>query len=164
MIIIAIVLTRPSNEDQPSAQQQGGPAAPVSTEGDAPVELQWQGPVGEAADRAEARIAAETGVFIWTDFFGWHVRADVDQDVQVKVVVDDAVVQKDADDQPIGDPGPEFIGTIVAGDAAGIDLDLQFSNNATFEITVGGELLPADQIKLGGVGQAMANPVVLAKA
>jgi hypothetical protein len=155
VIVIAVVLTRPQDDDQPVA----GPGTEQTVR-----ELQWQGPVGEALDVVDARIASETGVFIWTDFQGWHVRSTLDRPVTVTASAD-TIVERGPDGEPTGETVTEVTQTIEPGNpSAGIDLDFGFSSSASFTITVDGTPLPANEIKLGGLGQAEQNPVSFTKA
>lgn len=158
VIVIAVVLTRPKGDDTPAASSDGTTEETIR-------DLQWQGPVGEAVGDVDARISSETGVFIWTDFEGWHVRSNLEDPVTVDVTADTIVV-KDADGEPSGETKTEVSETIEPGNPnVGVDLDLGFSSNASFTVTVNGTPVPANEIKLGGgTGQADANPVTFTKA
>jgi hypothetical protein len=156
VIVIAVVLTRPQGDDQVA----NGPSTEETVR-----ELQWQGPVGEAVGDVQARLAAESGVFIWTDFEGWHVRSTLDEPVTITATAD-TIVEKGPDGEATGETVTEITQTIEPGDPSqGIDLDFGFSSTASFTVTVGGTPLPANEIKLGGgTGQAEQNPVSFTKA
>lgn len=158
VIVIAVVLTRPKGDD--TASPSGGGTTEETVR-----DLQWQGPVGEAVGDMDARISSETGVFIWTDFEGWHVRSTMGDPVTVDVTAD-TIVLKDAEGNSSGETKAEVSETIAPGDPnVGLDLDLGFSSNASFTVTVNGTPVPANEIKLGGgSGQADANPVTFTKA
>ncbi len=159
VIVLAVVLTRPKDDNGSSTNNADG-----TTQDSGPVQKQWQGPVGEAVGDVEARLGDETGVFIWTDFEGWHVRSSLDTPVTV-VVRAPTVLQKDADGKTSGDPKTEISATIEPGDTSkGADFDLQFAETATFEVTAAGAPVPAGQVLLGGKGQADQNPVTFTKA
>jgi hypothetical protein len=104
------------------------------------------------------------GVFIWTDFEGWHVRSTLDRPVTVTATAD-TIVDRSAGGEPSGETVSEVTATIEPGNSAeGLDLDFGFSNTASFTVTVDGTPLPANEIKLGGKGQAEQNPVSFTKA
>ena len=151
VIVLALVLTRGDSGSEGTAQSGENTETTIR-------DLTWQGPVGEAAGDVEARIKTEKGVFIWTDFTGWHVRSTLDEPVRVKVTADE-IVTEDAGTQT------ELTETIDPGDGTeGLDLDLGFSGTATFEVTAGGAPIAANQVKLGGKGVAEQNPVTFTKA
>lgn len=160
VIVLAVVLTRPKDDTSGDNATKDTP----TTQTTAKPEPQWQGPVGEAVDKVEARIGAEEGVFIWTDFNGWHVRNTLAEPVTVDVTADQ-VLQKDASGKTSGDPKTEVSVSVPPGDfATGVDLDLFFSNAATFKVSQGTATVPVPQIKLGGTGQADQNPISFTKA
>lgn len=155
VIVIAVVLTRPQGDDTTSGGTQ--------TE-DTVRDLQWQGPVAEAVGDVPTRLASEVGVFIWTDFEGWHVRSTLDRPVTVTATAD-TIIDRSAGAEGSSETVSEVTATIEPGNsAAGLDLDLGFSNSASFTVTVDGAPLPANEIKLGGKGQAEQNPVSFTKA
>jgi hypothetical protein len=155
VIVIAVVLTRPQGDEQAAT----GPNTEETVR-----ELQWQGEVGAAVDQIDMRIASEVGVFIWTDFEGWHVRSTLDRPVTVTATAA-TIVERNADGEPTGETVTEITETIEPGNpSAGLDLDFGFSSSATFSVTVDGSPLPANEIKLGGAGQAEQNPVSFTKA
>lgn len=159
VIVLAVVLTRPKDDNSTASPNNSG-----TTETTVAKELQWQGPVGEAVGDVKKRIQAEKGVFIWTDFEGWHVRSNLSDPVTVEVTAD-TILQKDAKGKTSGDPKTEVSQVLPGGDGStGLDLDLGFSGNASFKLTAGGADLPANEIKLGGKGQADQNPVTFTKA
>ncbi|MFN8018211.1 MAG: hypothetical protein U0P45_08815 [Acidimicrobiales bacterium] len=164
VIVLAIVLTnnKDSNSGSSNNANQGTNNA---TETTVKKDLVWQGPVVEAVGDVDKRIAAETGVFIWTDFDGWHVRNTTKDPVRVNVTAD-AIVLKDANGKPTGATKTEVSETVAPGDgSSGLDLDLQFSNSATFGLTANGAAVPPDQVKLGGAkGVADQNPITFNKA
>lgn len=160
VIVLAVVLTRPKDDSTNNNASNGSATTQVS----APKDLQWQGPVGEAVGDVKKRIQAEKGIFIWTDFEGWHVRSNLSEPITVDVTAD-AILQKDAKGKTVGAPKTEVSQTLPAGDGStGLDLDLGFSGNASFKLTSGGNDVPANEIKLGGKGQADQNPVTFTKA
>ena len=121
-------------------------------------------PADQRAGGGDIAVCAEQGVFIWTDFNGWHVRNTLAAPVTV-VVTADAILQKDASGKATGDPKTEVtIDVAPGGYKTGADLDLGFSGNASFKVLQGTNPIPADQIKLGGKGQADQNPVSFVKA
>lgn len=171
VIVLAVVLTRPKDDD--STETSTGD----TTESTAPAEIvkNWQGAVGDAVGAegadAKARVAAAPGVYIWTDFQGWHVRANRPDDVVVTVAAPQ-VRQKltddydDADEKGDAPFKTEAVVTIPAGDGAeGVGFDLGGSETATFTVTVDGQPIPASEIFLGGAdGVADANPVTFTKS
>jgi hypothetical protein len=165
VIVIAVILTRPS--DSGSDADGGGGNAAGGTTAPAEVVKNWQGPVGDAVgpDGADAQARAESadGVYIWTDFGGWHVRANGDQEVTVVVAADQVRATGEGGDDAFA---TETTVTLPAGDGAtGADLDLGNSESATFTVTIGGTNVPADQIFLGGAeGVADQNPVTFTKS
>jgi hypothetical protein len=167
VIVLAVVLTRPKDDNGTTNGNEG--AAATTTAVAAPVK-NWQGPVGDAVgkDGADAQKRAEggEGVYIWTDFGGWHLRNNNTQEVTVTVSAD-KVRQKSGDGK--GDDAPfatELTVKLPAGDGAeGVEIDLGDSENATFVVKAGGKDVPADQIFLGGAeGVADANPVTFVKS
>ena len=162
VIVLAIVLTNNKGSDNGGGETN---QATGNTETTVKKDLVWQGPVAEAVNNMDKRMAAETGVFIWTDFQGWHVRSNLKDPVSVDVTAD-AIVKKGADGKAAGNPKTEITETLPAGDGkTGLDLDLQFSNTATYKVTVNGTPVPATEIKLGGAkGVADQNPVTFTKA
>lgn len=163
VIVLAIVLT--NNKDDNGGSNSNGNQASGTTETTVKKDLVWQGPVVEAVGDVDKRMAAETGIFIWTDFEGWHVRNTTKEPVRVTVTAD-AIVVKDAQGKPVGATKTEVSETVAPGDgSSGLDLDLQFSNSATFGVTANGTAVPPDQVKLGGAkGVADQNPVSFNKA
>ncbi|MGN6692960.1 MAG: hypothetical protein ACTHN0_02190 [Aquihabitans sp.] len=171
VIVLAVVLTRPKDDNSSS---DGGNDAAATT---APAEIvkNWQGGVGDAVgkDGADAQKRAEKGegVYVWTDFGGWHLRSNNTQDVSVTVAADQVRVKKtdDGDDGDESGDAPfstETTVTLPAGDGKdGIGLDLGNSESVTFTFTIDGKNVAADQIFLGG-GDAVAeaNPVTLTKS
>ena len=161
IIVVAVVLTRP--KDDAGSDAGSAPAGGATTTA---IQKNWQGPVGadigEGGSQIQARIAGEDGVFIWTDFEGWHVRAK--QAGETTVVVRAETV---TDKEKGGDPAGELTVTLPAGGdgTTGADLDLGGSETATFEVSVDGTPVGADVIKVGG-GDAVAdaNPVTFTKA
>lgn len=153
VIALVVILTRP--KDDKTVSDGNGPKDGTSTT--AP-ESQWQGPVNEDAGGVEARLAKEKGVFIWTDFDGWHVRNTTEADVAVTVEAD--TILEDKKDQ-----GKSKTATVTAGDGkSGFDIDLGFSEKATFTVKNGATAVAPAQIKLGGkTGEADANPVTFTK-
>ncbi len=161
VIVLAVVLTRPddSGDDATGATGDGGT-------GTTAIQKNWQGPVGadigEGGSQVQARIAGEDGVFIWTDFEGWHVRAK--QPGEVTVVVRAETV---TDKAKGGEPASEVTVVLPAGGdgTTGADLDLGGSESASFEVSVDGTPVAAEVIKVGG-GDAVAdaNPVTFTKA
>ena len=172
VIVLAVVLTRPKDDNSSDSADKGGNESTTQ-----PAELvkNWQGPVGDAVgkDGADAQKRAESaaGVYIWTDFGGWHLRSNNTQDVSVTVTADQVRVKKtdDGDDSDESGDAPfstETTVTLPAGDGKdGVGLDLGTSESATFAVTIGGKDIPADQIFLGGAeGVADQNPVTFVKS
>lgn len=154
VIALVVILTRPK-DDKPG--NGDGNSAGKGTATTAP-QSQWQGPVNEDAGGVEARLAKEKGVFIWTDFDGWHVRNTTEADVAVTVAAD--MILEDKKEQ-----GKSKTVTVKAGDGkSGLDIDLGFSEKATFTVKNGATAVAPAQIKLGGkTGEADANPVTFTK-
>lgn len=169
VIVLAIVLTQ-GNDDEPTASGDGGATPTEQSQATAPSK-NWQGGVGDAAGEAQARAEGAPGIYIWTDFGGWHVRNNGSEDAVVTIAADQVKVKK-TDDGDDGDESAEepFTTeaqvTVPAGDGAeGVGFDLGVSEAVTITVARGGQNVPADQIFLGG-GQAVAsaNPVELTKA
>jgi hypothetical protein len=163
VIVIAVVLTRPSDD----GSDGGGNSAAGGTSAPAEVVKNWQGDVADAvgpegAD-AQARAESADGVYIWTDFGGWHVRSNGDQEVTVVVAADQVRQTGEGGDEEFA---TETTLTLPAGDGAtGADLDLGNSESATFTVSIGGTNVAADQIFLGGAeGVAEQNPVTFTKS
>lgn len=170
VIVLVIILTRPKDDNNTQTQT----TKPDGTEEPAEIVKNWQGPVsdnvGEKAADVQARVASAPGVYIWTDFWGWHIRSNNTKPVEVTVAADQ-VRQKATDDYEDADEKDdafktEATVTIPAGDGkTGVGFDLGGSESATFTITMDGVNVPASQIFLGGgTGVATANPVVFSKA
>lgn len=174
VIVLAVVLTRPKDDDSSTNASTNNGNNAATTAPAAP-EKNWQGGVGDAVgkDGADAQKRAEgaEGIYVWTDFGGWHLRNNTGDDVSVTVTADQVRVKK-TDDRDDGDESQdtpfstEATVTLPAGDGKdGVGLDLGTSESATFTFTVGGKNVPADQIFLGGA-EAVAdqNPVTFTKA
>lgn len=171
VIVLAVVLTRPKDDNGSDANADGS----ATTTAPAEFVKNWQGPVGDAVGAegadAKARVAAAPGVYIWTDFQGWHVRSNRTDDVVVTVAAPQ-VRQKATDDYDDGDEKSDApfktdaVVTIPAGDGSeGPGFDLGGSETATFTVTAGGQPIPAAEIFLGGAeGVADANPVTFTKS
>jgi hypothetical protein len=167
VIVLAVVLTRPKDNNNDNAGN-GGATAPQE------IVKNWPVAVGDAVGNkgvdAQARVAKEKGVYIWTDFYGWHVRSNFDEPVVVTVEAD-AIVVKDTDDyddknEKKGAPTVNKVDLqFAAGNGAtGQGFDLGNSEKVTFSITANGTLLDKSQIKLGGgSGEASGNPFDLIK-
>jgi hypothetical protein len=172
VIVLAVVLTRPSDDDATS-NASGGEGAPT-TEQVAEIVKNWQGAVGDAVGEngadAQARAVEAPGIYIWTDFQGWHVRSNRGEDV-VLTLTATQVRQKTSDDYDNSNDEAdlpfltEAVVTIPAGDGStGVGFDLGGSETASFSFTVNGQPVPAGEIFLGGgEGVADANPVVFTK-
>ncbi|WP_426574112.1 hypothetical protein [Aquihabitans sp. McL0605] len=169
VIVLAVVLTRPKDDNNSSTNASGG----TTTEATAP-QKNWQGPVGDAVGAngadAQKRAQAASGVYIWTDFGGWHLRSNNTQEVKVTVAADQVKVKKTDDyndkDEGGGSFSTEEVVTLPAGNGSeGIGLDLGTSEKATFTVTIDGKNVPITEIMLGGAkGQADSNPVTFVKA
>ncbi len=172
VIVLAVVLTRPKDDSTNSGN--GKNAAAATTTVVAPVK-NWQGAVGDAVGKngqdAQKRAEGAPGVYVWTDFGGWHLRNNNTQEATV-VITAEQVRQKKTDDGKDSDESgdapfaTETTVTLPAGDGtAGAGLDLGSSENATFTVKVGGVDVPAAQIFLGGAkGVADQNPVTFVKS
>jgi len=172
VIVLAVVLTRPKDGDSGSDANKtndGGTTAPAE------VVKNWQGGVGDAVGKegadAQKRAESAEGVYVWTDFGGWHLRNNNAKDVSVTVTADQVRVKKtdDGDDGDESGDTPfatETTVTLPAGDGKdGIGLDLGTSESATFTFTIDGNNVPADQIFLGGADAvADQNPVTFTKS
>lgn len=172
VIVLAVVLTRPKDDNSNNAATNNGGSG-ATTQPTAPVK-NWQGPVGDAVgkDGADAQKRAESaaGVYIWTDFGGWHLRSNNTSDVKVTVAADQVRVKKtddgkDSDENADAPFATETVVTLPAGDAkTGVGLDLGTSESATFTVTIDGKNVPATGIFLGGAeGVADQNPVTFVK-
>ena len=171
VIGLAVVLTRPKYDPATTDAPEG---ASATTAVAAPVK-NWQGAVadavGENGKDAQKRAEGADGVYIWTDFGGWHVRNNNTQEVAITIAADQ-VRQKKTDDGDDGDENgdapfaTEGTVTLPAGDGStGAGLDFGNSENATFTVKIGGKDVPADQILLGGAeGVAEENPVTFVKS
>ena len=170
VIVAVLVFTRgDGNQTSDGGTNQAGattqPAAPAKN---------WQGAVADAVGAdgvdAQARAEAAPGVYIWTDFGGWHLRSNNTKDVSVTVTADQVRVKK-TDDRDDGDENgdapfaTETVVTLPAGDGAdGVGLDLGNSETASFTVTVDGQNVPPAEIFLGGAeGTADQNPVTFVK-
>ena len=172
VIVLAIVLTRPKDDGGTTTASSGNGE---TTEQPAAIEKNWQGAVGDAVgengSQAQARVEKAPGVYIWTDFQGFHVRSSLDKEVVVKVTAPKVRAKAtddydDSDEKGDSPTSTEAVVTIAPGDpTTGAGFDLLDSETATFTITVDGQDLPKDQIFLGGAeGVADANPVQFTKA
>ena len=173
VIVLAVVLTRPSGDESAAAES----AKTVTTaEGtDAPPDKAWQGDVGDAVGEsgadAQARATAAPGVYIWTDFGGFHIRSNGTEAVEV-TVAGEQLRQKVTDNGDDGDEDAnqaftdQLVVALPAGDGAeGVGIDAGFSEMLTITVTRNGAPIPASEIFLGGAdGVAEANPVILTKA
>ena len=163
VIVLAVVLTRPSDDDSTGDAGPSGGTAAATTAPAAPVK-NWQGPVGDAVGQngkeAQARAETAEGIYIWTDFGGWHLRNNGAEEATVTIAADQ--VKEGGGD---GSFATEATVTLPAGDGKeGKDIDLGNSESATFTITIGGTNVPAEKIFLGGAeGVADANPVTFTK-
>lgn len=164
--LVVVLTTKGSKNDTPGPVNAGGQTP--SGETTLP-NKNWQGSVaegvGESAKDVKARVAKEPGLYIWTDFEGWHLRNTTDNTLTVTVAAE-TVVAKDASGKPKGEPGTSVTVEVAKGDAdTGVDLDLGGSTEATFTVKNGSGDLPAAEIKLGGKsGVADVNPVIFTKA
>lgn len=173
VIVLAVVLTRPKDDSTGSDNNASTPAS-ATTEA-APPSKNWQGPVGDAVgkDGADAQKRAESaeGVYIWTDFGGWHLRSNNPKAVKVTVAADQVRV-KATDDGDDGDEdgnaafATETVVDLPAGSGTdGVGLDLGNSEKATFTVSIDGQNVAADTIFLGGGdGVADQNPVIFVKS
>jgi hypothetical protein len=172
VIVLAVVLTRPTDDEGTTATPSEGGA---TTEAPAEIVKNWQGPVGDAVGEngadAQARALEAPGIYVWTDFQGWHVRSNRTDEV-VLTLTATQVRQKTSDDYDNSNDEAdlpfltETVVTIPPGDGStGVGFDLGGSESATFAFTVNGQSVPATEIFLGGGdGVADANPVVFTKA
>ena len=171
VIVLAVVLTRPKDDNNTTATNDGNGAA--TTQVTAPVK-NWQGPVGDAVGKdgadAQKRAQSAPGVYIWTDFGGWHLRSNNTSDVKVTVTADQVRVKKtddgkDDDEKNDAPFATETEVTLPAGDGkTGVGLDLGTSESVSFTVTRDGQNIPATEIFLGGAeGVADANPVAIVK-
>jgi hypothetical protein len=127
--------------------------------------------VGKDGADAQKRAESAEGVYIWTDFGGWHLRANNPKAVKVTVAADQVRVKK-TDDGDDGDEdsnaafATETVVDLPAGNGStGAGLDLGNSEKATFTVTIDGQNVPADTIFLGGGdGVADQNPVIFVKS
>jgi hypothetical protein len=160
VIVVAVVLTRPKDDNSSNTTGGGNTPAGATTEAKAP-EKNWQGAVGDAAGEAQKRAESGPGIYIWTDFTGWHLRQNGDAEVKVAVVAPQ--VRTGGDDSEFKEQAEV---TLPAGNGSqGADLDLGSSETAAFTVTVNGANVPADQIFLGGAeGVADQNPVSFVKS
>lgn len=167
IIALVVVLTRPKDNNNGSTAT-GGNGQPPAGATTLP-NKNWEGPVAEGvgadAKDVKARVAQESGLYIWTDFQGWHLRNTTPDTLTVTVAAE-TVVEKDGSGKPKGEPGTSITIDVPKGDAStGVDLDLGGSTEATFTVKSGSSDVPANDIKLGGKsGQADQNPVTFTKA
>ena len=165
VIALVVVLTRP--KDKTTTTTSPDPASGQTTQaGKAtqPVPQNWQGPVADGVGDVQGRIAKGAGVYLWTDFKGWHVRNTTSAAVKVKVEAD-SVVTTGPDGKKSGDPKPTAEVTVAPGDfKTGVDFDLGFSSKVTVTVSNDAGPLPSADLKLGGSGQATENPVTFTKA
>ncbi|MCU1370915.1 MAG: hypothetical protein JWO77_2109 [Ilumatobacteraceae bacterium] len=173
VIVLAVVLTRPKDDNGTASNGNGD--NPAQTTAPAEAVKNWQGPVGDAVGEngkdAQKRAEEAEGVYIWTDFGGWHLRNNGAEEVTVKVTADQVRMKKtdDGDDGDEDGDAPfatETTVTLAAGEGKeGTGLDLGNSESATFTVSIGGKNAPADQIFLGGAeGVADQNPVTFVKS
>jgi hypothetical protein len=173
VIVLAVVLTRPSDDDTTASTPAGESAA--TSEQPAEIVKNWQGPVGDAVGEngadAQERAGEAPGVYIWTDFEGWHIRSNRTDEVVVTIAASQ-VRQKASDDYDNSNDDAdapfltEVTVTLPPGDGStGAGFDLGGSEAATFTVTANGQNVPATEIFLGGGDAAAdANPVVFTKA
>jgi hypothetical protein len=168
VIVLAVVLTRPKDNNNSSGDQNGSSA---------PQEIvkNWPQAVGDAVGNkgvdAQARVKTGKGVYIWTDFYGWHVRSNYDQPVVVTVEAETISV-KDTDDYDDKNEkkNPPTVAKVdlqfPAGDGStGKGFDLAGAEQVTFTVTANGTPLDKGLIKLGGgSGEASENPFTLTKS
>ena len=179
VIVLAIVLTN-GNDDQGSDTQTtaAATASPDATEPAQPNKV-WQGPVGEelgdAGSQMEERATSGPGIYLWTDFCGWHVRNNGDAEIAVTITGPKVRVRAEegvlGDGECQGDEGSAEFGTeasftVAPGDGStGEGFDVSDSETVTVEITRDGQPVPPAEIKLGGGdGVASENPVTFTKA
>ena len=123
----------------------------------------------------EERAASGPGVYLWTDFCGWHVRNNGAAEVTVTITGPKVRARAEegtlVDGQCQGDEGDAELGTeavltVPAGDGtSGAGFDVSDSETVTVEVTRDGQPVPAGEIKLGGGdGVASENPVTFTKA
>jgi len=168
VIVLAVVLTRP-NDDNSTTDATKDTAAPTTAA--AAPDKNWQGAVADAAGEAQKRAEGDPGVYIWTDFGGWHIRNNGGEAATVTVTADQVRQKKTDDGKDEDEDGDapfatETTVTLEAGDGStGAGLDLGNSENATFTVKIGGQDVPAEQILLGGAeGVADENPVTFVKS
>ncbi|MCU1370094.1 MAG: hypothetical protein JWO77_1288 [Ilumatobacteraceae bacterium] len=156
--------------EQPSSDPNG-PTDDVESQ----IVKNWQGPVGDAVGMdgsdAQARAASGPGVFIWTDFGGWHVRSNNESEVTVTVTADQVRAKEtdDSDDSDEDGDAPfstEVDLTLPPGDGeTGAGFELGNSESVMITVRMDGAEVPASDIKLGGAeGEADENPVVFVKS
>lgn len=163
VIALVIVLTQKSSDKNDSTA--GGSTTPGQTQdsggGTPPTGGgfcdQWPGAVG--GNKATA-VKAD-GVRIWSDFDGWHVRANRKDVTTIKLASPGTIKVKDKGNATATPDGKDVALTIPAGDgSAGPDLDLDCTvSSITFTIQGGASSLPAGQIQVGDTGSADNNPV-----
>ena len=180
VIVLAIVLTNGKDDDGDAATgTAAAPAAsPDATEPVQPDKV-WQGPIGEelgdGGSQVEERATSGPGVYLWTDFCGWHVRNNGDAEITVTVTA--PKVRQRAEEGKLvgeecqGDEGDAELATetafaVAAGDGTtGEGFDVSDSETVTVAITRDGQPVPPAEIKLGGGdGVASENPVTFTKA
>ena len=161
IIALVVILTRPKSDN--TATTEGGTTPAGATTSTKPNFCDdWPAIIGGDGKN----VSKGEGVYIWSDFTGYHLRSNRTDVVVVKATSPGSFKVKDKGNATASAAaGKSVTFTLPAGaGATGPDLDVNCESSAmTFEVTAGGNPVPAGEIKLGGSGKADANPVTLTR-
>ena len=166
VIAIVVIVTRPSNKSNnnaapPTATAPGQTAGTPATTG--PLCPNWPGKVG--GNGAVATKSA--GIYIWSDFHGFHIRANETSPTTVKVSApSDMTVTALGGATASSHTGKLITLTLPAATGTtGPDLNIDCTAaTATFDVAASsGGALPASSIKVGDSATADNNPVVFTR-
>lgn len=156
LIAAVVLLTRKKDDDTkttPDKQEQAGSTEPQKGFcGDWPASFGGDG----------KNVAAAPGLYVWSDFFGIHVRSNATEPIMVKITGNAEYKVKAAGDgvEASGDKGADLSFTLPAGKGTvGPDLDISCEvTTLSIEATKGATPLPPEEIMLGGSSKATTNP------
>jgi hypothetical protein len=155
-----------------SSGERADPAATSSSTTDGPPTSQavtstpfcedWPGVVGGH----QTDVSSSTGVHIWSDLGGWHLRNNGPTEVVVKISAAGTMTVKAHGGATASTGSGKLITlTIPAGDGAdGPDLDIPCeATSVTFQVSSAGADVSPTQIKVGDAGTADSDPVTFTR-
>jgi hypothetical protein len=158
VIALVVILTRPKDDKTPNP----GTTAPTQTTGGGGPCKDWPAIIGGAGKS----VASGEGVYVWSDFQGWHVRSSRTDPVVVKMTAPSAIkVKAKGNAVASSNSAPSVTLTIPPGDGkTGPDLDLDCNvSTVDIEVSANGTDVKPTEIKLGDSGKADSNPVTIAR-